>query len=378
MIKLGVYYQIDKYISLDSLMKSLTNTINTITEINLQSINYDITLEKRYTKTYTTENKVIYFEEITIKTNNNIDDNNIDDNNIDDSTNYIQNNLIEYLKRSYMDLDAKDVHIIRFHDSNKLSKNLDYYKQLFKLEMKIRLYCTRILNDTCNTLLQTPFHKLHLSDLYKPPKDKDKDKDKDKNKQHVSTPIEEELKEQYENDLFYIGFKEYTQISNGFKQEPVFNLKNTYYINYVTHFETVDELIKHMNTLKQIKINDEYSDFLISLKEILNSSIEPMRNSIAHNRFPSDKLIINFEKGMRDIKSKFKQFEEQENLEESSKNFINPPDIDVIENNADSTFEETVKSNNQTAATIGIAALTILGGIALYHILKNNTDDNDD
>ncbi len=278
MIKLGVYYQSDNIIKIEELQKSLADLL--IDDYDRQELS--ILLEERYTNTYTKNDYNIYYSELTIR-------------------NYEKHteSIIQILERVYHHLKCCNVSIICFFDTKKLGRNLEIYRRLFKIEMKLRLYCSRILIDTHNAILQTP-HK--IVDLCKP------------NKFQANL---DNLKENYETDLFHIDFSQYPKLSTGFIKDIDQNKKEIHFIEFQKMIEnaTHDEFKKYIEILKNSVVQKEYTEALTSIEEILENSITDIRNCIAHHRFPSNSMVAKFADGEKGLKKLFEDvFEKEEQL----------------------------------------------------------------
>jgi len=165
------------------------------------------------------------------------------------------------------------ISITKMNDSILQETALEYYKQIAELEMDMRDVLTYIITYSSKTINEDFFKTFGINKS---------EKFDAKN-----------IKENYENGLFYIYFNHYASFTQPQKVKA----------------EKLAELLQepHISSFEQLKTKlqnrglkeDRHIDFIASIKEKLDP-IEKMRNGIMHIRNISDKVVQNFTMATQD------------------------------------------------------------------------------
>lgn len=165
------------------------------------------------------------------------------------------------------------VSITKMNDSILQEMALGYYKQIAELEMDMRNVLTYIITYSSKTINDDFFKSFGIN---------------------KSEKLDvKNIKDNYENGLFYIYFNHYSSFTQPQKLKA----------------EKIAELLQEPNisSFEQLKTKlqdrglkeDRHIDFIASIKEKLNP-IEKMRNAIMHIRNISDKAIQDFTMATQD------------------------------------------------------------------------------
>jgi len=216
------------------------------------------------------------------------------------------------------------ISIIKVNDTILQEMAFEYYQKIIDLEMDMRSVLTYILEYSSKTINDDLFKSFTIN--------------------HSSKSIpDSNIKEQYENKLFYIDFSQYTSFLQPQKLKA----------------EKIAELLQEPNisSFEQLKTKlqdrglkeDRHIDFIASIKEKLNP-LEKMRNAIMHIRNISDKVIRDFDMAIKDngtnrgIKTIINDFWDNENKILKQKTFKKLAEIEIInifkeiDDNKDSTY----------------------------------------
>lgn len=169
--------------------------------------------------------------------------------------------------------------IIKYKDTYLKQQYMQYYSEIYDLEMELRKILTYIFNNE-----------------YESPYDLIKDYEiklvKDKGEEYFSA--------NYENEFFMLCFSDYIKICN---KQIKGNTSNKDLIEFIKSSVSFNEFREKL--FLGIK-NEKHLDFLSSIKEDLNS-LEEMRNSIMHSRkYPIE--IANYDRSKEQLSKKIKNF----------------------------------------------------------------------
>lgn len=200
------------------------------------------------------------------------------------------------------------VSITKMNDSILQEMALEYYKQIIELEMDMRNVLTYIITYSTKTINEDFFKTFGIN---------------------KSEKLDaRNIKDNYENGLFYIYFNHYASFTQPQKVKA----------------EKIAELLQEPNisSFEQLKTKlqdrglkeDRHIDFIASIKEKLNP-IEKMRNAIMHIRNISDKAIQDFTMATEDngvnkgIRTIITDFWEQEKVILEKSTFIRLAKIEI-------------------------------------------------
>ena len=176
------------------------------------------------------------------------------------------------------------IRIVKYVDEIRTENYLKYYREISEIEMKIReifsfiFYYKYESNDVDN---------LEEYDIKYP----------------AEKPTKQEFEARNENPFFYFTFNGYYQFDKP-KEIPVKEI-----IPLIQSNELYDNLRNFLN-LRGI-LEERHIDFLKKIKEKL-SSIESVRNCIAHNRTIPNRAILNYEKTKPEVLKYIEEFWEEE------------------------------------------------------------------
>ena len=163
------------------------------------------------------------------------------------------------------------LYVLKFYDDTLLTKNLKFMQELFALKMKLRKALSLVYLSAC---CDKPFSLLHEDSVEIP---------------SSARPTQNEMQNTLENEFFHLLFSQYVGLNKRksksiSKPQDLLELVRT-----ILSFEELrDELERTPIT------NEDDQGFLASLKERMDT-MEKLRNSVAHNRTPSQTAINQFE-----------------------------------------------------------------------------------
>lgn len=160
------------------------------------------------------------------------------------------------------------VRLIKYIDEIRISDYLTYYKEISEIEMKIREVFSFIFYNKYNA---NEVDNLEEYDVKYP----------------AEKPTIKEFDDRNENPFFYFTFTGYYQFDKP-KEVPVKEI-----IPLIQTNEQYENLRNYLN-LRGI-LEERHIDFLKKIREKL-SSIENIRNCIAHNRAIPNRAVANYEK----------------------------------------------------------------------------------
>lgn len=198
---------------------------------------------------------------------------------INDLEENIKSFIEDFISGIGYNLDAQC--IIKYKDTYVKQQYMQYYSEIYDLEMELRKILTYIFNNE----YESPYALLNDYDLNIP-------KYNQKDEEYFST--------NYENEFFMLCFSDYIKICN---QQTKIKTSANDIINLIRSSLSFDELKEKV--ILGIK-NKKHLDFLSSIKEDLNS-LEEMRNSIMHSRkYPLD--IESYERSKEQLSKKIESF----------------------------------------------------------------------
>lgn len=184
------------------------------------------------------------------------------------------------------------LHLLKLYDDLLLENNLKLAREVFMLEMSLRkalslIYLTEYENDFYNLLRED---QVQIA------------------KKDGKKPEPKEMEEIRENEFFHLLFSQYITLNQRRKLAEVKTILEL--VQQADNFDTFK------SELSRLPISDEKDgDFITSLKALV-SSIEELRNCVAHNREPSEKALTNYTNSRDNLKEQLKAFFDRFNLKE--------------------------------------------------------------
>jgi len=178
--------------------------------------------------------------------------------------------------------------VLKFYDSDLLNFLSNIYKELFKIEMKLREIISFIFIDTYKSGDNL------LKDVNLKPRFEGKN-----NLQKDETQRREYLSKRCENEFFHVLFSDYNRLTE------IRDLKHDD-LYLITEISNNFEEFKNNILNRGIK-EDSYLAFLNNIKPVL-SKLENIRNCIAHNRMLDTNDLENYEKYFEEINKQIKEF----------------------------------------------------------------------
>lgn len=160
------------------------------------------------------------------------------------------------------------IRLIKYIDEIRISEYLTYYQEISEIEMKIR--------EVFSFIFYNKYGANEVDNL-----------EEYEVKYPVDKPTVKEFGDRNENPFFYFTFTGYYQFDKP-KEIPVKEI-----IPLIQSNEQYDNLRNYLN-LRGI-LEERHIDFLKKIREKL-SSIENIRNCIAHNRAIPNRAVANYEK----------------------------------------------------------------------------------
>ena len=177
---------------------------------------------------------------------------------------------------SYLDSlqsDGKIISVVKTFDSVLYKTAERYYKEIIELEMELRNVLTYILSYDEKNIEDQLFKNFGI--------------DKSQNVNYY------EIRNKYENGLFYIYFNHYASFSEPKKVKAG-------QIAELLQDPTIQNFKDFKNKISDRAIKENrHTDFLLSIKNKLKP-LEDMRNAIMHIRNLSNNVIANYEKAIAD------------------------------------------------------------------------------
>lgn len=175
-------------------------------------------------------------------------------------------------------------HIVKFEDPLLKTKLAERAKEIFDLEMKLRrvlsiIYLHAYQSEEPYNLLRDETTKTRTQGL-KP----------------------QQMKSATENQFFHVTFSQYIQLN----QRRKFNVDDI--LEFVRDAKKYNAF--RVKIIREPIENTEDADLLEDLKTIMDP-IEQMRNCVAHNRQPSQRLTGNYINACSELKERLDQYLEQ-------------------------------------------------------------------
>ena len=172
-------------------------------------------------------------------------------------------------------------HMVKFEDPLLEAHLAERASEIFALEMKLRRVLSFVYLNAYQ--LEDPFNLL-----------------REERTQPTHPPRVLDMQEATENQFFHLLFSQYINL-NQRRQPNLQDLLSTLHssVNY-------DRFRDRM--ARPLPVEDvEDSDLIASIKEILDQ-IESMRNCVAHNRRPNDRIIENYPNARDQLDSKLNEY----------------------------------------------------------------------
>ena len=182
----------------------------------------------------------------------------------------------------------KIILVLKFYDSDLLNFLSNIYKELFKIEMKLREIISFIFIDTYKAGDNL------LKDVNLKPRFEGKN-----NLQKDETQRREYLSKRCENEFFHILFSDYNRLTEirDLKHEDLYLIAEI-----SNNFEEFKK-----NILNRGIKESSYLAFLNNIKPVL-SKLENIRNCVAHNRMLDINDLENYEKYFEEINKQIEEF----------------------------------------------------------------------
>ncbi len=157
-------------------------------------------------------------------------------------------------------------HLLKFYDDILLEKHIAHQRELFAFEMKLRKALSIIYLNSYTER----FYELLRDETTKP----------------ATSPTEREMLEAHENEFFHLLFSQYINLN---KRRTLTKVEDILKL-----VQAADDFDKFKQEVSRAPVEDEAdSDFLASLKQRINS-VEQLRNCVAHNRTPLEKILQDY------------------------------------------------------------------------------------
>ena len=173
--------------------------------------------------------------------------------------------VIDNFVNTIRDKDPRS-HIVKFEDPLLRAKLAEWAAEIFVLEMKLR----RVLSIIYLKAYQgeEPYSLLR-DDKVSP----------------IGDPNQEQMEKVIENQFFHLSFNDYISLNQRRRHQLPDILKA---------IEKAEQYDDFRAKICRIPVEDEIdAELITNLKELMNP-IENMRNCVAHNRRPTEKIITNY------------------------------------------------------------------------------------
>jgi hypothetical protein len=191
--------------------------------------------------------------------------------------------VIEDFSSAVASTDGVD-HVLKFFDETILEQNLNFQRQLFKIEMKLR---------KALSLIYLSAYEDGFYDLLRDEKIEVLKKD-------GQPPGEADLRPAFENEFFHLLFSQYISLNERRLPKQTADL-----VQMLRDTESFDQLRREL-IRRPVQIERD-AGFLASLKSLLDP-IEKLRNCVAHNRTPSKSSIEQFHKAAPELEKKLDDY----------------------------------------------------------------------
>ncbi len=176
-------------------------------------------------------------------------------------------------------------HVVKFEDPLLRSELAVYAKEIFALEMKLR----RVLSIIYLNAYQgkDPFNLLREETV-----------------KTIGRQTQDQMKIATENQFFHLNFKQYINLN----QRPKSKLTATDILELIHNTEEYDAF--RAEILRVPVEHEEDAEFLASLKNLMDP-IEQMRNCVAHNRRPTQRITDNYPTACLDLEKHLDEYLEK-------------------------------------------------------------------
>lgn len=159
--------------------------------------------------------------------------------------------------------------VLKFYDDYLLNENVEYMRELFGLEMRLRkalstVYLANYPNDLYNLL-----------------------RDETENVQGKEKPRAEDMHLRHENEFFHLVFSQYIKLN---QRRPLSKTEDL--LELIRKAENFDSLREEVE--REPVPDESDKDFLASLKQRIDP-IEKLRNCVAHNRTAPERIAQNYQ-----------------------------------------------------------------------------------
>ena len=173
--------------------------------------------------------------------------------------------VIDDFASTIRDKDPKS-HVVKFEDPLLRARLAKWAAEIFALEMKLRRVLSIIYLNAYQG--EEPFSLLR-GEKVRP----------------MGEPKQEQMEKVTENQFFHLNFSQYRDLN----QRPQLKLSDI--LEVIENAEQYDDF---RAKICHIPVEDENAaDLIANLKELINP-IENMRNCVAHNRQPTDKIVADY------------------------------------------------------------------------------------
>ena len=195
--------------------------------------------------------------------------------------------LVEKFSQALAETDLIS-HVVKFEDPLLCKNLIQWSKEIFSLEMKLR----RILTLIYLNAYQGDFYNLLREESVK----------------FMSPPTVEEMQNTKENHFFYLTFSQYVQLNN--RPDP----KLCDLLSNIRNSESYNSLYAELNRKPVENQNDAV--LLLNIKDKMGA-IEKMRNCVAHNRQPSRRTIGSYDLAYQEVNNLLNEYLDQWNWQEA-------------------------------------------------------------
>ncbi|MFA5805420.1 MAG: hypothetical protein WC879_12335 [Melioribacteraceae bacterium] len=175
--------------------------------------------------------------------------------------------VIEEFCSNIIDIEQIE-HAVKYEDEVLITKNQQYFQEIFYLEMKLR----RVISMIYLNRYSDNYFSLLREEITKPTS--------------KEPPTVDQMEKAFENEFFHLLFSQYVNLNS--RKLPS---KTDEFINLVKERYSFEDFLNELNRTPVTKKED--IDFLSGLKDKLDP-IEKLRNCVAHNRKISEKLLQNY------------------------------------------------------------------------------------
>lgn len=201
----------------------------------------------------------------------------------DDREETLVEKLVVAFGRS-LNADPTVDHVLKFHDTAQYARNERYAKEIYRLEMQLREVISFIFIDSIG---ENYFNLL-------------KDNKVDVVGGADKKPSEPDFRNNQENEFFFILFNSYVNLNE--RKLPTNSLDLLKVINQAADFSALQESLS-----AQIIRDHAYVDFMARIKTLV-STVEKIRNCVAHNRSISTTTLGDYQRAVGPLRGAIDAF----------------------------------------------------------------------